>query len=152
MDSYWFAVKLLERDGYATDLADEMLNGTVNQHRQNIEDATNEEADILIADSRYGFINSRTEATVTQKSEVGRKLSDNIDRVILNRFIAIPIFFAVMYLMFTFTIKLGRAFKPFFNDLAQTIFVDGIGYSLGAMDSPQWVISLLAGGWVGLFL
>jgi ferrous iron transport protein B len=66
--------------------------------------------------------------------------------VILNRFLGIPIFFAVMYLMFTFTIKLGRAFKPFFNDFAQTVFVDGVGHFLSAMESPQWLITVLAGG------
>jgi ferrous iron transport protein B len=66
--------------------------------------------------------------------------------VVLNRFLGIPVFFGVMYLMFTFTIKLGRAFKPFFNDFAQALFVDGMGHFLTLLDSPQWLIILIAAG------
>jgi ferrous iron transport protein B len=142
----WIAVKLLEKDAFAMDLADETLQKTAHDCYQAIEDTSGEEADILIVDSRYGFINTLTQDTLIQQSEVGKKLSDNIDKVILNRFLSIPIFFGVMYLMFTFTIKLGRAFKPFFKDFAQAIFVDGTEYLLTLMNSPQWLITLLSGG------
>ncbi len=142
----WIAVKLLEKDGFAMSLADEALQTTAHDCYQAIETKTGEEADILIVDSRYSFINTLTQDTLIQQSEVGKQLSDTIDKVILNRFLSIPIFFGVMYLMFTFTIKLGRAFKPFFKDFAQAIFVDGSGYLLSLMNSPQWLITLVSGG------
>ncbi len=142
----WMAVKLLEKDGFAMSLADEALQTTAHDCYQAIEAKTGEEADILIVDSRYSFINTLTRDTLTQQSNVGKQLSDSIDKVILNRFLSIPIFFGVMYLMFTFTIKLGRAFKPFVKDFAQAIFVDGSDYLLSLMDSPQWLITLLSGG------
>jgi len=142
----WIAVKLLEKDGFAISLVDENLQQAANDCYQTIEANTGEEADILIVDSRYSFINTLTQDTLTQQSDVGKKLSDSIDKVILNRFLSIPIFFGVMYLMFTFTIKLGRAFKPFFKDFAQAVFVDGTDYLLSLMNSPQWLITLLSGG------
>jgi len=142
----WLAIKLLEKDGFAMSQVDESLQQAANDCYQSIEATTGEEADILIVDSRYSFINTLTRDTLTQQSEVGKKLSDTIDKVILNRFLSIPIFFGVMYLMFTFTIKLGRAFKPFFSEFAQAIFVDGTSYLLSLVNSPQWVITLLAGG------
>ena len=142
----WIAVKLLEKDGFALNLADETLKNTAHDCYQAIEAKTGEEADILIVDSRYGFINTLTQDTLIQQSEVGKQLSDSIDKVILNRFLSIPIFFGVMYLMFTFTIKLGRAFKPFFKDFAQAIFVDGSDHLLSLMNSPQWLITLVSGG------
>jgi ferrous iron transport protein B len=145
-DARWFAVKLLEQDGFALDQADPSLAGMAAQLRREIEEQTGEEADILIVDSRYGFISGLVKETLTRKSELGRNLSDKIDNVIMNRFLGIPIFFGVMYLMFTFTIKLGRAFKPFFNDLAQALFVDGMGHFLTLLDSPQWLIMLMAQG------
>ena len=146
INSEWLAVKLLERDGFAMSMVDESLKQTVDAIVKRIETETEEEADILIVDSRYGFINTLTQETLIQQSDVGKKISDKIDKVILNRFLGIPIFFAVMYLMFTFTIKLGRAFKPFFNDIAQAVFVDGLGHLLMLMESPSWLITLLAGG------
>ena len=48
-----------------------------------------------------------------------------------------------MYLMFSFTIKLGRVFKPFFNDHAQALFVDGMAHFLTFSDSPQWLAIIL---------
>lgn len=145
-DARWFAVKLLEQDGFALSHADPFLTEKAEHLRREIEDQTAEEADLLIVDSRYGFISGLVKETLTRKSELGRNLSDNIDNVILNRFLAIPIFFGVMYLMFTFTIKLGRAFKPFFNDLAQAFFVDGMAHLLALLDSPQWLIMPIAQG------
>ncbi|WP_341328419.1 Fe(2+) transporter permease subunit FeoB [Methylotuvimicrobium sp. KM2] len=145
-DARWFAVKLLEQDAFALGHADPLLTETAKQLRRAIEDQAAEETDLLIADSRYGFIGLLVNETLTRQSELGRNLSDKIDHVILNRFLAIPIFFGVMYLMFTFTIKLGRAFKPFFNDLTQAVFVDGMGHFLMLLDSPQWLIMLIAQG------
>ena len=52
----------------------------------------------------------------------------------------------MMYFMFTFTIHLGRAFKPFFKNSAQALFVDGPSHWLGLLGSPQWLISIVAGG------
>ena len=142
----WVAVKLLEKDAFAMNLVDESIQNTADHCYRTIEVQTGEEADILIVDSRYSFINTLIQDTLIQHSDVGKKLSDTIDKVILNRFLSIPIFFGVMYLMFTFTIKLGRAFKPFFKDFAQAIFVDGTDYLLSLINSPQWLITLISGG------
>lgn len=146
IDPQWFAVKLLEKDGFAMNLANESLRKIADDCYQAIEEKTGEDADILIVDSRYSFINTLIQDTLVQKSEIGKNISDRIDKIILNRFLSIPIFFGVMYLMFTFTIKLGRAFKPFFKDFAQVIFIDGTEYLLSLLNSPQWVITLISGG------
>jgi ferrous iron transport protein B len=142
----WFAGKLLERDGFALSHANAVLTETAEKLRSEIEDKAGEEADIVIVDSRYSFISLLVQKTLIQEAGPARGLSDKIDNVVLNRFLALPIFFGVMYLMFTFTIKLGRAFKPFFNDLSQAFFVDGLGAFLGWLNSPTWLITLLASG------
>jgi ferrous iron transport protein B len=142
----WLALKLLEGDDLAKQYVNEELDALVNQQRQRINQKTNNEIDILVADSRYVFINKLTQDTLTQAANIGQKISDGIDRIVLNRFLGIPIFFAVMYFMFTFTIHLGRAFKPFFKNSAQALFVDGPSYWLGLLDTPQWLISIVAGG------
>ncbi|MDD2738662.1 MAG: Fe(2+) transporter permease subunit FeoB [Methylomonas lenta] len=145
-DARWFALKLLEQDEFALGQADTTLTETAAQLRRAIEVELGDEIDIAIADSRYGFINLLVQETLQRQSEIGRDLSDKIDRVVLHRVFGIPIFFGMMYLMFTFTIKLGRAFKPFFNDLAQALFVDGLAHGLALLDSPSWLIMLAAQG------
>jgi ferrous iron transport protein B len=145
-DTRWFALKLLEQDEFALGQADTTLTETAAQLRRAIEIELGDQIDIAIADSRYGFINLLVQETLQRKSEIGRDLSDKIDSVVLHRVFGIPIFFGMMYLMFTFTIKLGRAFKPFFNDLAQALFVDGIAHGLALLESPSWLIMLAAQG------
>ena len=142
----WIALRLLEKDGFAMGLVDNVIQKAAHDCCQAIETNTGEEADILIADERYSFIRTLIRDTLTQPVTLGKKLSDTIDKVILNRFLGIPIFFAVMYMMFTFTISLGRVFKPFFKDFTRAIFIDGTEYTLTLLDSPQWLITLLAGG------
>jgi ferrous iron transport protein B len=146
IDPRWLALKLLEDDELAKQFVNEELDDTASQLRQKISKKANNEVDILIADNRYAFINKLTQDTLTQSDNFGQKISDNIDRIVLNRFLGIPIFFAMMYFMFTFTIHLGRAFKPFFKNSAQALFVDGPSHWLGLIDSPQWLISIVAGG------
>lgn len=58
LDPQWFAVKLLEKDGFAMNLANESLRNITDACYQTIEEKTGEDADILIVDSRYSFINT----------------------------------------------------------------------------------------------
>jgi len=105
-----------------------------------------EDIDILLADARYGFAHRLTEETVTRKAEVSRDLSDRIDRVMLNRVLGIPIFLAVMYLMFMFTINLGGAFIDFFDIFTGTLVVGGFAELLRGVGSPEWLTAILADG------
>ena len=76
--------------------------------------------------------------------QVTDTLSDRIDRVALHRFAGVPLFLAVMYLMFTFTINVGGAFVDFFDGVAGALFVDGLGHWLRSLGSPalaEWCCS-----------
>jgi len=113
---------------------------------EQIAEALQEDVDIVIADSRYGFITKVIEKTVKKTGKVTKTISDKIDRIVLNRILGIPIFLAVMYLMFMFTINIGGAFIDFFDMLFGTIFVDGFGAILTAIGLPEAVTILIAGG------
>lgn len=80
-------------------------------------------------------------------------LTDRIDRVVLSRIWGIPLFLAVMYLMFVFTINLGGAFIDLFDGVAGTFFMDGVrallanlGASHGCLGASQWISLILADG------
>jgi ferrous iron transport protein B len=145
-DARWLALKLLEGDEGAQQLTEGRLTEAVAQASRRIEQETGEEADILIADSRYGFIHAITHEAVVRNTQVRRTISDAIDRVVLNRILGIPIFLAAMYLMFMFTINIGGAFIDFFDILSGTLFVDGFGELLRQLGSPDWLVTVLAEG------
>lgn len=102
--------------------------------------------DILIANGRYTAIGQIMKDILSQKGEVSHKLSERIDRIVLNRVVGLPVFFGVMYLMFMFSINFGSAFIDFFDGLFGTLFVDGTAHWLAAMNTPSWLIALLADG------
>ena len=145
-DANWVAVKLLEGDKLASEMVGNYTDEIAEHHRKDIENKLGEEPDIVVADTRYGFINDLTKDIVKKPSQVRKTTSDKIDHIVLNRVLGIPIFLVAMYLMFMFTINFGGAFIDFFDIFAGTIFVDGFGELMGSVGTPEWLVTILAGG------
>jgi ferrous iron transport protein B len=145
--SRWQALQLLTYDNRAISKAGEReLEKLVVEHRRKIHQVLGEDLDIIIADSRYGFIHQIATGAVEHPQEIKSHVSDKIDRVVLNRWLGIPIFLLVMYLMFLFTINISSAFIDFFDLAAGTIFVDGFATLLSKIGTPEWLKVLLADG------
>ena len=146
VDPAWTALKLLEGE----DLGDAPIPAALHDQalhlRTEVEQTCGDDLDLLVADARYGFVHDIARQTQTRKGQVARNVTELADRVVLNRFLGIPIFLGVMYLMFLFTIHIGGAFIDFFDQAAGAIFVDGFGALLAALDSPQWLVVALANG------
>ncbi|MES9969336.1 MAG: Fe(2+) transporter permease subunit FeoB [Candidatus Thiodiazotropha sp.] len=142
----WLLLKMLEGDRFALDYGDEALLIQVHQWQEVIEDRVDEEPDIHIADTRYGHAHAISQNVTQQHGRVEKTMSDRIDKVVLSRLFGIPVFLAVMYLMFMFAINIGGAFIDLFDGVAGAIFVDGFGQMLGSLGVPDWLIVLLADG------
>lgn len=147
-DTRWVGLKLLERDPWVT--AQVVSSGAlaepeIQKEIETMESELGETADIVLADSRFAFIQEAA-GKLIERSASGDSLSDRIDRVVMHRVLGIPIFLLVMYVIFWATMSIGGAFIDFFEILFGTIFVDGLGYLLDSLGSPAWLISLLAEG------
>ena len=145
-DHRWLALKHLEGDELCPVMTDPAVIARADALRAGLEADTDMDADTLIACGRYDRVSELVDGTVNRMDQVSRPLSDRLDRVVLNRVLGIPIFLAVMYLMFMFTINIGGAFIDFFDILAGTIFVDGTAAALGALNAPTWLVTILADG------
>ena len=146
VDVQWLAIKLLEGDEGARAMVPASVRQAAVRIAEQTADRANEDCDILIADSRYGFANALVRETVRREGVVRRTVSDRIDRVVLHRLAGIPIFLAVMYVLFLFTINFGSAFIDFFDQFAGTLLVDGVAHVLEGVGSPPWLTALLADG------
>lgn len=142
----WLALKLLEGDRHALSLTDAKTHSLAGKWRQSIEDRAGEEADIHIADARYGHAHALAQRAIREKGKVGKTLSDRIDKVVLNRIVGIPIFMALMYLMFMFTINIGGAFIDFFDMAVGAVMVEGLSTLMNGLNAPEWLTMLLANG------
>ena len=146
VDSRWLAIKLLELDEIASEITENKLVEMVEEESIKIEKHTGDDVDIVVADGRYGFIHGLARDVIKRTDQVRKTVSDNIDKVVLNRFLGIPIFLGVMYLIFMLTINVGGAFIDFFDIFTGTIFVDGFRELLNLINLPQWIITFLADG------
>jgi len=145
-DLRWLAIRLLERDTLAQKIAGVETQQLAAELEANIEEMANEEIDILAADARYGLVHKISQACVNKKHEISRDTTNKIDDWVLNRYLGLPIFLMVMYLMFMITINIGSAFIDFFDQAAQAIFVDSFALLLQALSFPEWLVVLLAQG------
>ena len=137
----WLALRLLEQDGFA--------QHEIPQHQQLLAtvatDDSFDDMDLLIADSRYQFIGEVLNVVV---SKAGKKTNQGarLDKIMLNRWLGVPIFLTIMYLMFVFAINIAGSFQDFFDITSHTLLIDGVHYWLAQWGAPGWLISLLAGG------
>lgn len=110
-----------------------------------------QDIDLQLADIRYGHIHLWASQACQQQGKLTVAQSEKLDRVLLNRWIGIPFFLFVMYLMFMFAIKVGSAFIDFFDIMGNALFVEGVHHLLGLVNAPDWLGAILADGFgVGL--
>ncbi len=147
VDPRWLALRLLEGDEYALQLCEDRVpEALIESETTAVENHTGDEIDMVLADGRYGFIHGLSRDVVNRKYEVRRTVSDKIDSFVLNRFLGIPVFLGIMFLVFTGTISFSAPFIDFFDILTGTIFVDGFRALLTGFGTPQILITFLADG------
>ena len=139
-------LQLLEGDTFFAAKANETELAQTKDWQERISKTLGEDADILIADARYRFIQSLMEKCVTKLSKPVKTSTSRIDAIILNRLFGVPIFLMIMYALFFFAINVGGAFQDFFDIGSNTIFVEGFAYLLQACHVPNWLVALLANG------
>lgn len=149
----WVALKLLERDKEVVKLVEGTKNGKdalseVEKNRAHLKRVFGEDVDTAVADARYGFIEGAVKESVKRSLVDKLSFTERLDEIMLSRAFGIPIFLAVMWLLFTITFELGMPFvdliEKFFSFLGEnaSLFIAGAG-------APAWVSSLVSDGLIG---
>lgn len=105
----WVALKLLEGDAEVQGwIQDETLTEQIQDSRVHIKEIFGDNADIVIADRRYGFISGACQETIKDTVQMRHDVSDRVDHVLTNRYVGLPIFAILMFVVFYLTFKIGR--------------------------------------------
>ncbi|MCK4555623.1 MAG: ferrous iron transport protein B, partial [Candidatus Aenigmarchaeota archaeon] len=150
-DPKWIALKLLENDNEIINKINAIENSKIiieeaAKNRKHLHDVFGEDVDTSVADARYGFIGGLMKEAVVKKEVNRLSASENIDRVVMHRALGIPIFFALMWVMFNVTFAFGAPFMDLidvgFGQLAESTgtFIEN------ATLLPAWVGSLVVDG------
>lgn len=146
LESRALAIKLLEGDQSILSMLNATEKALFYSEKSKLSEVDEQEIDLKIADTRYTFIYQLVQNAVRTQGKLGRTITDKIDAFVLHRYIGIPFFLFIMYLMFMFSINIGSAFIDFFDISAGAIFVDGSAKLLTAVSAPDWLINVLAFG------
>ena len=153
---YWKAIKLIENDELITNELSEGLRSSINEVIVEAEKHADGDTEAKITDLRYRFISKVVKSSVKKITNNlhAETTSDKLDKILTNRFLAIPIFALVMYLMFAATFSESFLFieglpSPgvWLAGVAETLW----GYVASGVDTlvsgaSPWVYSLVMDG------
>ena len=147
----WYAIKLFERDEkvLAELKLDEALKAHLENHIQDCEQELDDDAESIITNQRYAYISGVVEKSV-QKGRARHDLtvSDKIDRVVTNRILALPIFAAVMFLVYWIAMgPFGSFLTDWTNDVLGGEWLTGGSRSvLESWGCAEWLTGLVSDG------
>ncbi|WP_058910390.1 Fe(2+) transporter permease subunit FeoB [Entomohabitans teleogrylli] len=141
---HWLALQMLEGDIYSQAWAGAAAEQLVDA-RARLADEIDDPA-LYIADARYQSIATICDAISNSMTAEPHRLTAAMDKVILNRFLGVPIFLLVMYLMFLLAINIGGALQPIFDGGSAAIFIHGIQWLGATLRFPEWLTIFLAQG------
>lgn len=101
------AVKLIEGNEKPIEITAEQ-HERLNKAKRKIETLYNESCETLIAEGRYAFVNGALKETYTKNPETTTSKSIKIDTVLTNKYLGLPIFFAMLWMVFYATFTLGE--------------------------------------------
>lgn len=145
----FFAIKLLEKDDK---IAVQMKKvPDVSDQIKVLEDAFDDDTESIITNERYTYISSIVDECITKKSRGQLTTSDKIDRIVTNRWLALPIFAVIMFLVYYISVTtVGDWVTGWTND---TLFgewiIPGVAGGLEAIGCADWLTGLIADGIVG---
>ncbi len=121
----WYAVKLFERDDKVMEqlnLSQDVL-AKVEESVKAVETELDDDSESIITNERYVYISSIIKDCYTKKNKTNLTTSDKIDRVVTNRWLALPIFAVVMFIVYYVSVTtVGTIFTDWAND---GVFGDG---------------------------
>ena len=155
----WYAVKLFERDDKVEselNLGKDLLDH-IGQHVIDCENEMDDDAESIITNQRYAYINGVVDKAVKKKARAEHlTVSDKIDQIVTNRILALPIFAAIMWLMYAIAmgtsvadggIGIGTFATDWTNDvLFGEIVPNALGGFLEGIGVADWLYGLIMDG------
>ncbi len=147
----WYAVKFLENDEKVKEAMKLSASGQslVDTKRQELEKQHDDDMESIVTDERYKFIQKIVNTTV-KKAKDKLTVSDKIDRIVTNRILGIPIFVAVMWLVYYVSVTtVGTFVTDWTNDVFVVAIQDFFSNILGSIGAGDMVTGLVVDGIIG---
>ena len=147
----WYAIKLLENDSKVSEnlVITNDTKEVIERNRSKIEKENDDDMESIVTDERYKFI-QKIIATTVKKGQKDLTLSDKIDKIVTNRILGIPIFIAVMFVVYYVSVTtIGTFVTDWTNDVFVVAIQDFVSGILGNIGAGDVVSSLVVEGIIG---
>ncbi len=147
----WLAIKLLEGDADILSRVQAMQNGVLiielaKQDSEKIKSMLGDEVDLITADRRYGYINGIVRQSL-QRPLIDRiTLTDRIDDIVTHKWLGLPFFFAIMYVVFRLVIDVSAPFLDWTDAIINGPIAHLFAFILNLTPAPAWIHSLVIDG------
>ena len=142
----FFAIKLLEKDDKITEQMKSVPD--VSAEIKQMEDKFDDDTESIITNERYVYISSIIGDCITKNKKNAMTTSDKIDRIVTNRWLALPIFAVVMWIVYYVSVStVGTIVTDWTNDvLFGEIIPPAIENLLNAIHCADWLQGLILDG------
>ena len=147
----WYAVKFLENDSKVVESMNlsAAAKAAVDKDRKELETKHDDDMESIVTDERYKFIQNIVETTV-KKGKYKLTTSDKIDRIVTNRILGIPIFIAVMFVVYYISVTtIGTIVTDWTNDTFVVAIQDIASKGLEAAGVSSVIEGLVVDGIIG---
>ena len=147
----WYAVKFLENDSKVVESMNlsAAAKAAVDKDRKELETKHDDDMESIVTDERYKFIQKIVETTV-KKGKDKLTTSDKIDRIVTNRILGIPIFIAVMFVVYYISVTtIGTIVTDWTNDTFVGAIQDIASKGLEAAGVSSVIEGLVVDGIIG---
>ncbi|MDY5179782.1 ferrous iron transport protein B, partial [Butyribacter sp.] len=149
----WFAIKLFEKDEKVAEklkLSENILK-EIEEINKVVEDELDDDTESIITNERYTFITSIIKDCIKKKSAGKLTTSDKIDKIVTNRILALPIFAAIMFIVYYIAVSsLGGIVTDWTNDTLVGAWIQPAVHGfLENVGAAKWLVSLVVDGIIG---
>ena len=142
----FFAIKLLEKDDKIIEQMQTKVD--VSAEIEDMEKEFDDDTESIITNERYVYISSIIDACYTKNKKKTMSTSDKIDKWVTNRWLALPIFALVMFIVYYVSVTtVGSILTDWTNEtLFAEWIVPGVQSALESVNCADWLTSLIADG------
>lgn len=147
----WYAVKVLENDEKVMNhiVLDTQTKTTIDALRKDLETELDDDMESIVTDGRYTYIQKIISTTV-EKPKEKLTISDKIDKIVTNRFLGIPIFLLIMYIVYYISVTtVGTFVTDWTNDVFVVAIQDAVSGFLSSVGASGLLSAVIVDGIIG---
>ena len=146
----WYSIKVFEKDEKVlqnivwTDEQKQKIQDLI----QNLEQELDDETESIVISQRYDFVSKIVASVVTTPQNTKVDISTKIDNIVTNKYLALPIFFGIMYFIYYISVTtVGSMVTDWTNDVFFGTYVtNAVDYVLTSLNVADWLNSLIIDG------